>query len=61
MMDQNETSTKKGQMRYMWENAQKRVVWIGVAVILLIFLLYTGLRLTHTDKDMLSSPTVEGR
>ena len=61
MADQNKTNAKKGQIRDMWENAQMRLVWIGVAVILLIFFLYTGLRLTHTDKDLLSSPIVEGR
>jgi len=58
-MDQNET--RKSRIREMWENAQTRTVWLGVAVIVLMLLLYSGLSLTHTDRNLVSSPTVEGR
>ena len=61
MIDQNEPNTRKRQLREMAHNAQTRAIWIGIAVIVLFLLLYTGLRLTHTDSNLMSSPTVEGR
>lgn len=49
MTDQNEPNTERGKMRAIWEKAQMRTVWIGTAIIVLIFLGYIGIRLTQHE------------
>jgi len=61
MTGQNEPSTKESQMRAMWERAEMRVILVGTAVIVLIFLLFMGLRFTHTDTDLIQPPNVTGK
>ena len=52
MTGQTEPNTKKSQMRAMW---------IGAAVIVLIFVLYAGLKLSHYDAYLMTPPNVTGK